>query len=100
MELEEITLKIPRSVAQGLEKRDILFFLADKALSKLEYYRSRVEIFRRKYGCELKEFQKRVLSHKEDFEKWEDLILWEGYERAYREWKRKYEDLKSVLPDH
>ncbi|NPA48509.1 MAG: hypothetical protein GXO20_00885 [Thermodesulfobacteria bacterium] len=97
---EIVTLKLPPSLAREIREREILNFFADRALSKLEYYRSRLRYFETKYGKSLENFRQEVESAKEDFEKWDDLILWEGYQRAFEEWKEKYEELKSVLQDH
>jgi len=33
----------------------------------------------------------------ENFEEWDDLLLREGCQLAYREWDRKYEDLKLCM---
>ena len=100
MQLEHLTLKLPRSVAREVQEREILSLLLDRAFSKLEYYRSRIHSFEKKYGCKLSEMEQRLLSSPEDFVLWEDFILWEGYQRAFEEWRKKYEELKSVLQNY
>ncbi len=48
----------------------------------------------------LEEFKKELESKEENFEWWDDFILWEGYEEAYKEWKHKYKEIKSVLQNN
>ncbi len=100
MELESIVVKVPKTVVKDLQNKEILFFLLDKALTKLEYYHSRCKQFEKKYKKSLEEFKKEVESSEENFEWWDDLILWEGYYEAYQEWKRKYEEIKLVLQNN
>ena len=69
----------------------------DEALMKVEYYRSLMKPFERKYSKFFKDFMKTIESSKEEsFQAWDDLIEWEAYFRAYEEWTRKYEELKNV----
>ena len=97
MQIESVTLKLPRSVAREIRESEILTLLLDRALSRLEYYRSRLRHFEVKYGKSLEEFRCEIESSKEDFERWDDFILWEGYQRAFEEWKQKYEELRSAF---
>lgn len=48
--------------------------------------------------CENFEVFKRKVDESADevFGEWDDLMEWEAYELAYKEWKLKYEELKSV----
>ena len=44
------------------------------------------------------DFKKKVEeSKKEVFEEWDDLMEWEAYELAHKEWKEKYEELKNCM---
>ncbi len=41
---------------------------------------------------------KKVEENKDEvFEEWDDLMEWEAYELAHKEWKTKYEELKSCM---
>ena len=100
MQLESITIKIPKTAVKDLQDKEILFFLLDKALTKVEFYHSKCKQFEEKYRKTLDEFKKELESKEENFEWWDDFILWEGYEIAYKEWKRKYEDIKLVLQNN
>ncbi len=95
--MEIITLKVPKKVAKDLESKEIIHMLIDKALTKLEYYYSKCKQFEIKYGKNLENFRKELESKEENFEWWDDFIVWEGYQQAYQEWKEKYEELKNVL---
>ena len=95
-----ITVKLPRQIAQNLQPREIIFFLLDKALTKVEFYRSKCREFEYKYKKDLNTFKKEVETSVENFALWDDLIMWEGYMQALQEWEKKYEELKSVLGDH
>ena len=69
--------------------------LLDKALSKAEYYKSNCKEFEDKYNMDFASFKKKVEEAKQEvFTEWDDIVVWEGYELAYKEWKRKYEELK------
>ena len=100
MKLGRLTLELPESIIKDIDKRDVLFYLLSKALTKMEYYRTKCQQFESKYGKDLQAFRQQMENSKENFEWWDDFIVWEGYEQAYQEWKRKYEELKLVLQDN
>ena len=51
----------------------------------------------RSMGTDFAAFKKKSEDGQESFEEWDDLLLWEGCQLAYREWDRKYEDLKLCM---
>jgi hypothetical protein len=94
--LKKFNIELPEQIVKAITEKEIISLLIDKALTKKEYYHSKLKIFENKYGLELDEFKKKnSLSDKEKFEEWDDLLLWEGYEKAYNEWYNKYEELIS-----
>lgn len=96
--LSEIRLKLPKGIVNTISKREIIEMLLDKALSKAEYYMSRCNEFKAKYGGDFASFKKKAeKAKKEVFADWDDLLVWEGYELGYKEWKKKYEELKSCM---
>lgn len=96
--LSEIKLKLPKDIVETISKREIIEMLLDKALSKAEYYLSRCNEFKEKYSTDFVSFKKKAeKAKKEVFADWDDLIVWEGYELGYKEWKKKYEELKSCM---
>jgi len=72
--------------------------LLDKALSKAEYYNSKCKELEDKYNMDFASFKKKVEEAKQEvFTEWDDIVVWEGYDLAYKEWKRKYEELKGCM---
>lgn len=66
------------------------------SLSKSEYYLNKCREFEEKYGSSFSDFKKKVETNPEEvFSDWDDLMVWEGYELAHLEWKRKYEELRD-----
>lgn len=71
---------------------------SDKALNKADYYVTRCKEFEGKYGMDFTTFKKKVEESEEEvLSEWDDLLLWEGYELAYREWQDKHEELKNCI---
>lgn len=84
--ISEVILKIPPSIAADIGTREILTLLIDKALGKKDLYQSKIKLFESKYGTNYASFKKKLEIEDENFQEWDDLILWEGYLLAYREW--------------
>jgi len=94
--LKEVILSLPDDIVGSTTSRDIIFLLMDQALSKAEYYRSKTRIYEDKYGVSFTDFKVSVeKSSRESFSAWDDLLVWEGYDLASREWSGKYEELKA-----
>jgi hypothetical protein len=93
---KEMKLKLPSDVIETISSKEMIGLLLDKALSKAEYYQSKCKEFEQKYNMDFTSFKKKVEgAEKEVFTEWDDLLVWEGYELGYKEWKRKYEELIS-----
>jgi hypothetical protein len=96
--LKEIKLKLPQNVVESLAKNEIVSLLLDKAFNKTEYYLTLSREMQQRYGMDFNHFKKKVEENKEEvFEEWDDLMEWEAYELAYKEWKTKYEELKNCM---
>lgn len=96
--LREIKLKLPADVVNTITESDIVGLLSDMALGKAEYYRSKCKQFETKYGADLSSFNKKAEeAQNEDYESWDDSLVWEGYECASKEWQKKYEELQDCL---
>ncbi len=96
--LKEIKLKLPQNVVRSLAKNEIVSLLLDKAFNKTEYYLTLSREMQQKYGMDFNHFKKKVEENKEEvFEEWDDFMEWEAYELAHKEWKTKYEELKSCM---
>ena len=94
--LKEIKVKLPDDIVNSISSSEIVSMLLDKALTKVEYYKSKCRELEGKYNLDFSSFKKKVENAgKEKFADWDDLMIWEGYELAYHEWIKKYEELKS-----
>jgi len=95
--MNEIVLEIPSWLSKLEARKEFFRFLMGETQIKVEYYRSLMKPFERKYSTSFKDFKKQVESSKqEDFQAWDDLIEWEAYFRANGEWSKKYEELQDV----
>ena len=96
--LEEFKIKLPSDVIGMVTRVEILNMLTNKALNKMEYFRTKCIEMEEKYGMDFNAFNDKVNNEeKEVFGEWDDLILWEGYYYGYKEWKNKYEELMRCL---
>ena len=96
--MSEIRIKLPSNVAETMTQKEIVGALYDKSFARAEYYRSKCNEFREKYGKTYAAFRKKVESSKQEkFQEWDDLLLWEGYELALKEWKKRQAELKKCL---
>ncbi len=101
IQLCEIKIKVPEFIVNDISLSDIISSMIYKALLKSEYYLGKSRIMEEKYGLKFSEFQKKSENQEqENFEEWDDLILWEGYETAYKEWLNKYKELKKCIPSY
>ena len=93
----EVTLRIPPSIAADIGSNEIIELLLDKALGKKDLYKSKIKMFESKYRTNYTSFKKKIEKGDESFQEWDDLLLWEGFLLAYKEWSRKYKDLKLCM---
>lgn len=93
---KKITIKLPPGLANVVSAEEIVDMVMDKAVTIAEYYRSRCKEYEQKYGMRFKTFKTRVESAgTEHTPEWDDLLVWEGFELAYHEWKSKSEELQA-----
>ena len=93
----EVTLRIPPSIAADMGSNEIIDLLIDKALGKKDLYESKIKMLESKYGTNYASFKKKIEKGEENFQEWDDLLLWEGFLLAYREWNKKYKALKLCM---
>jgi hypothetical protein len=94
IQTSEVIVRVPPSVAADIGNNEIIELLLSKALGKRDLYKSKIDMFKSKYGANYAAFKKKLEQKDENFQEWDDLLLWEGFMLAYREWNRKYRDLK------
>ncbi len=94
--LKEVTIKLPKGMANTISAKEIVGMVRDKAVTMAEYYRSRCKEFEQKYGTSYDVFKRKVESSKtENTSEWDDLLVWEGFALAYGEWNTKSKELRK-----
>ena len=93
-------VKIQRSIFQPIEDmikiglyRDeqeaISSLVHDQAKNKLEQYHKKIENMENKYHMDFSDFETKIkAASEENFEEWDDYILWESYVKAYQYWSK------------
>ena len=95
VKLKEFRIKLPGDIISMVNRAEILNMQINKAINKVEYYRTRCSEMGKKYGMDFDAFQKKINGEENEVcSEWDDLILWEGYHYAYKEWKTNYEELE------
>ena len=96
--MKKVTIALPSWIGQDEAQDVVTRDLRNRALLKLEFYRSKMKPFEAKYATTFPRFQRRVeKAAQEDCAAWDDLIEWEAYYRSYQEWKRRYAELQQWL---
>jgi hypothetical protein len=94
-------VKIPRKIFEPIsdmvrvglykdEQEALKQLVHDQAEKKIDYYGKMVAEMEKKYGMDFSTFEKRIQSRvgEEDFEEWDDFIIWESYVTASRYWEQ------------
>jgi Arc/MetJ-type ribon-helix-helix transcriptional regulator len=94
-------VKVPRKVFEPIsdmvkaglykdEQEALKRLVHDQAEQKIDYYGKKITEMEQKYGMDFSAFEKRIHSREgeEDFEEWDDFILWESYVTASRYWEQ------------
>ena len=63
-------------------------------LYELHIAREKLRLFEAKYRKNLAEFEKEVVSGKEDFEKWDDYLEWKAYVKLVEDLEKKKQQLE------
>jgi hypothetical protein len=92
-----INISLPQNVAASTSSSDIISLLLDRAMTKAEFFKSKSRLYQHRHGMQFVEFKKLGDESEESFAAWDDLLLWEGYELAYREWLSRYEELLKCM---
>ena len=96
--IKEIRLRLPTDVVDSIPDNEIISMLLDKILTKVEYYQSRCKEMEEKYKMNFNSFKKKINNNKKEiFSDWDNFILWEGYMLGYKEWNKKYKELKQCI---
>lgn len=89
-------LALPKWI-EKIPKKDefVRQLLKAAAFREMMYYKRKTEMFGKKWKGTFKQIQqKEKRSKKENYELWDDLILWEGYELKLKEWEKHYKQTR------
>jgi len=92
--MDTLTIKLPSWINKQEAETELLSNLKLKAQLKMEYYRSKMLPFEKKYGVSFDEFKNRFnANNKENFDEWDDFIEWEASHTLYIQWKQRFEEI-------
>jgi len=88
-------------VREGLfknEKDALKCLVLDQAASKIRQFDFNISEMCAKYKMSFEDFKRRIESRigEEDFEEWDDFIIWESYESARSYWRNVEARLKGL----
>ncbi|MCZ7401285.1 MAG: hypothetical protein O8C61_03600 [Candidatus Methanoperedens sp.] len=94
-------VKIQRSIFQPIEdlikigvykneQEAISALVHDQAMLKVEHYSKKIKKMEQKYNAAFPDFEANIKKtvNKENFEEWDDFILWESYVKALQYWSK------------
>jgi hypothetical protein len=92
-----MAVKVPDWVLEeATEERILIDWSTALALRKMQEYGRQAEIYERKYSLPFEAFEQRVLSStQEDFEEWDEYVVWKGLHLAAEKWRQRYQELRS-----
>ncbi len=91
--METLTLKLPTWVNKEEAENELVTNLKIKAQLKMEFYKSTMLPFEKKYNCSFEDFQNRLkLKSEENFQEWDDLIEWEASFTLFNEWEERFKE--------
>jgi len=66
--------------------------LRSVVFAKMKEYERHMQVLESKYKISFSQFEKKVKSQKkENFELWDDYIVWKGLYEAYEKWHKRYQ---------
>ena len=79
-----------------VKKEEIINVLRLDLISEIQALKKSLELYEKKYGKSLKEFEKEVLAGEENFVKWDDYMEWKAYENTCKDRLSHLKDLKNA----
>jgi len=80
----------------AISQDEIKDYLKLKTLSQLAIYKEKIRLFENKYASNFSQFEKKMISSKEEFEVWDDYIEWKAYEGLLLDLKKKLGDIDTA----
>jgi hypothetical protein len=104
--MEMSTFRLPKDTYESIEelakegfksKEELMEeVLHSFALAKMWEYKNEMKEFEQKYGMSFNDFKRKVeKTREENFEEWDDLIIWEGLYEGYKLWEKKVQRYKK-----
>jgi hypothetical protein len=94
-------VKIPKKIFEPIsdmvkaglyqdEQEALQWLVHDQAEQKIDNYRKKIAEMGQKYGMDFSVFEKRINSREgeENYEEWDDFIIWESFIKACRYWEQ------------
>ena len=79
-----------------VSKEDIITIEKLKIISEIAPIKERIKLFKRKYGCSIEDFERKLEENEENFEQWDDYIEWTAYEKKLKELERKLKEANNA----
>ncbi|MDI6804312.1 MAG: hypothetical protein QME58_10785 [Bacteroidota bacterium] len=71
------------------KKKFLRNILQATAFREMQEFQKKILVFEKKWGGKFEKVSKKLKKAKhENFQLWDDLIVWEGYRRAFQEWQK------------
>jgi len=90
------TVSLPEWIKE-ISPQPIKYFkglLKTVAFLKMKEYQRQIQPYQEKYKLSFDQFEKMVKSQKEEnFEIWDDYLVWKGLHLAYQKWLKRYKEL-------
>jgi hypothetical protein len=96
MAQRNISYTIPKWVTEltPQPKKYLTSILRGVAFAKMKEYEKQLQVFQAKYKIPFTEFEKKTSTQKkEQFELWDDYIVWKGLVEAQNKWLKRYQEL-------
>lgn len=92
---QKLTIYSPRWLKEiGQLELQLREFLLSLAFTQMQNYKVRVSIFTRKYKVDFSRFEIKLRqAKKENFEYWDDYLVWKALYDSYKKWERRYLEL-------
>ena len=93
-----LQIHIPDNLTDLATEKEVINLLYEKAVTKREYFLSKTCAFQKKYNMDFSELQALIKKEEnENFEIWDDFIVWEGYFELLKQWDEKCMELKKCM---
>ncbi|HMF34886.1 MAG TPA: hypothetical protein VKK79_25925 [Candidatus Lokiarchaeia archaeon] len=79
-----------------VSKDEIKEYARLKVISQLAPVAEKIRQFERKYGMTFAQFEEDATTGEENFEKWDDLIEWTGYDKVVHKLEKKIKEIDDA----